>query len=351
MSALEGIAPPRLSEYEFDVPMELIAREPVESQGLERDRSRLLVIDRARGRLKHRHFADIKDYLGPEDVLVLNDSRVINSLLPGTTAAGGKVTLNIFSMCPDGTWHCLVRPARAARAGLDLAFGATGLGGRLVERLDRRVWRVSFSDPERLWPALEAIGRPSYSMYIHEPDDFEQYQTVYAERPGSTELPAAGRHFTPALLGAIAAGGTAVVHLTLHVGVSSLPIEVENYTRHAMLPEWYEVPDGVAAEINRRREHGGRVVACGTTCVRTLETVTGDDGVVRPGAGWAGLFIYPGYRFKACDAIISNFHQPRSSRVLLVAAFCGREPILAAYREAVARGYRFYEFGDTTLMI
>lgn len=350
-AAMNAEAAPFLSDYEFDVPLELIAREPVESQGVDRDQSRLLVIDRARGALNHHRFSDIGRYIAPGDVLVINDSRVINSLLPGTTPDGAEVTLNIFSQCPDGSWHCLVRPGRAARRGLELAFGATGVVGRLTERLDRRVWRVDFNDSDRLWGALVELGRPSYSMYIRAPEDFEQYQTVYARRPGSTELPAAGRHFTAGLLAAIAAAGTAVIRLTLHVGVSSLPIEVENFTRHTMLPEWYEVSEEAAAEINRRRAGGGRVIACGTTCVRTLETVADDEGRVRAQSGWSKLYIYPGYRFKVCDAIISNFHQPRSSRVLLVAAFAGRDLILEAYREAVARGYRFYEFGDTTLMI
>ncbi|MCL6449689.1 MAG: tRNA preQ1(34) S-adenosylmethionine ribosyltransferase-isomerase QueA [Acetobacteraceae bacterium] len=340
----------RLSEYEFDLPMELVAREPVENQGLSRDQSRLLVIHRRRGVLEHRRFCDIVEYLLPGDVLVINDSRVINSLLPGTRDDGARVTLNIFSRCPDGTWHCLVRPPRAARQGLRLTFGKR-LSGRLVEQVGARAWRVEFSDPDLLWPVLSELGRPSYSMYIREPRDFEQYQTVYAQNPGSTELPAAGRHFTPELLDRIASQGTAITRLTLHVGVSSLPIEMEDYTQHTMLPEWYEVSPQAAAEINRRRAAGGRVFACGTTCVRTLETATGDDGVVRAGSGWAGLFIYPGFRFKACDAIISNFHQPRSTRLLLVAAFAGRELVLSAYREAVAQRYRFYEFGDTTLMI
>jgi len=339
-----------LAELDYDLPPALIAQAPAPS----RDASRLLLIDRARQTFEDRVFADLPELLRPGDCLVVNDSRVIPARVPARDAGGRAIELLFFERQDDRRWRALVRPGRRCRVGAELVAGRARLrivgvspdGPRLVERLDGTIEDL-----------LRADGLPPLPPYIARfaaptAEDRERYQTVYAEPPGSVAAPTAGLHFTRSLLDRLGARGVEVHALTLHVGPGTFrPITAARVEDHVLAPERVAVPAGVAAAVDRARAEGRRVVAVGTTTTRALESAAAADGRVAPLAGEATLYIAPGHRFRAVDVLLTNFHLPRSSLLVLVCAFAGRELIVKAYRHAVGAGYRFYSYGDATLVV
>ena len=342
----------KTSDFDYHLPRELIAQTPVEP----RDRSRLMVVDRGDGSLGHRRFFDLPEYLRPGDVLVLNDSRVMPARLRGRrTGAGGKIELLLLHRVTQGTWRALARPGRRMRRGA--MFEISGDGRRITGEVAEvhpdgsRTVRLSGEDQ------MDELGEVPLPPYIHDPlEDTERYQTVYSRAEGSVAAPTAGLHFTRDLLGRIRAAGVELVFVTLHVGWDSFrPVGVDDVEAHEMHSEYWVLGRDAADAVNRARSEGRRVICAGTTAVRLLEYVAarGDDadGVVSPGSGWADIFIYPGHRFRVVDALLTNFHLPRSSLLMLTSAFAGRDLLLEAYRAAAARRYRFYSFGDAMLIV
>jgi len=338
-----------LSDFDYDLPAASIAQVPAAT----RDAARLLVIDRARATLADRRVADLPELLRSGDCLVVNDSRVIPARVLAEDAAGRPVELLFLEAETPRRWRALVRPGRRCRPGATLAAGGTRLtvvavtddGARVVERHDGTI--------EALLAAHGLPPLPPYITHHAKPvaEDWERYQTVYARTPGSVAAPTAGLHFTDALLDRLRARGVEVHALTLHVGPATFrPIAAASLDAHALPAERASVPVALAAAVNAARRQGRRVVAVGTTVARTLESAVGDDGWVAPLDGHATLTIRPGHRFRAVDALLTNFHLPRSSLLVLASAFAGRELILGAYRHAVAAGYRFYSYGDATLV-
>jgi len=338
-----------VSELDYDLPPELIAQAPAPS----RDASRLLVIDRARGGFEDHIFAELPDLLRPGDCLVVNNSRVIPARVLARDVAGREVELLFIEAIDGQRWRALTRPGRRSREGAELVAGSSRLrilaveadGPRVVEPLDGSVDEL-----------LRDHGRPPLPPYIARfaaptAEDLERYQTVYARPPGSIAAPTAGLHFTPALLDEIQRRGVELHQLTLHVGPGTFrPIKTDRIEDHALPAERIVIPPSVAEAVNRARTERRRVVAVGTTTVRALESAIGADGRVRPLDGEARLYVMPGYEFRAVDALLTNFHLPRSSLLVMVAAFAGRELILKSYGHAVRAGYRFYSYGDATLI-
>lgn len=341
-----------VSDFDFELPDAAIAQEAAP-----RGESRLLVLA-AGGAARHRRIADLPELLAPGDLLVVNDTRVIPARLfarreesPG--GGGGRVELLLVERRESCEWECLVRPGRKALPGTRLRLGDT-LRAEIVARLGDGRRHVRFS--EAVEPHLERLGHVPLPPYIKRPDtpgDRERYQTVFASQPGAIAAPTAGLHFTPELLARLAAVGVERAAVTLHVGIGTFkPVTAELVHEHRMDEERWEVPAATAAAIAATRRRGGRVVAVGTTVVRTLESVAAaHDGEIVAGAGRTALFITPGFRFRAVDALLTNFHLPRSTLLMLVCAFAGRERVLEAYREAIATGYRFYSYGDAMLVI
>ncbi|MDK2882324.1 MAG: S-adenosylmethionine:tRNA ribosyltransferase-isomerase [Bacillota bacterium] len=340
----------RLEEFDYDLPPELIAQTPLER----RDESRLLVFERSSGKMEHRVFHDLPNYLHPGDVLVLNDTRVLPARLIGRRMhTGGKVEVLLLRELVPGQWETLVKPGRRCPEGEELVFGGGRLTGRVLSRTEEGGRIIAFSlDGPRFLETLNEIGKVPLPPYIRrELKDQERYQTVYARHLGSAAAPTAGLHFTPELLKTIEEHGTSVLYLTLHVGLGTFrPVREEKIEDHRMHEEYYEVRPEVAEAINAAKKEGRRVVAVGTTVVRTLESA-GRGGEVKAGAGWTDLFIYPGFEFRIVDALVTNFHLPKSTLLMLVSAFAGREKILSAYREAIRERYRFFSFGDAMLII
>lgn len=338
----------RLSDYDYDLPRDRIAQTPARP----RDSSRLLVLRRDTGTLEHRVFRNLPEYLRHGDVLVLNDTKVLPVRLRGRRASGGEVEVLLLKSS-GSRWEALVRPGRRLRPGTRIVFGGGMIEITFGEPTAQGTRFVTVQSAGDLRDALERAGELPVPPYIDRPlDSPADYQTVYAEREGAVAAPTAGLHFTPALLDAIRAGGVRVVFLTLHVGLGTFRgVEVEDVRRHRMEAEEYELGAEAAAAINQARAEGGRVVVVGTTVVRTLESVANDDGMLLPGRGNTELFITPGFRFRVTDALVTNFHLPRTTLLMLVSAFAGRERILAAYAEAIRLGYRFYTFGDAMLMV
>ena len=337
----------KTSDFVYDLPEELIAQTPLER----RDSSRLLVLDKRTGRTEHRHFIDLPDYLRPGDCLVLNDSRVIPARLIGTRATGGAVEVVLLRDLGDGRWECLTRPGKKMRLGAEAFFGDE-LSAAVEEVLPDGNRILRFAYDGIFLEILERLGRVPLPPYIKaQLDDPERYQTVYAREPGSAAAPTAGLHFTNELLDRIRDMGVDVQFVTLHVGLGTFrPVKSENIEEHEMHSEYCTVPPETAAAISRARENGGRIVAVGTTSCRTLESFSKPDGTIEPASGWTNIFIYPGYKFKCVDALVTNFHLPGSTLVMLVSAFAGREHILNAYAEAVKQRYRFFSFGDAMLL-
>lgn len=338
----------KVGDFDYSLPERLIAQHPSEK----RDQSRLLVLDRSSGAVAHRHFYELPGLLQRGDVLVLNNTKVIPARLYARKPTGGQFEVLLLHPVSSTAWSCLAKPAKRARVGTALEFGG-GLKGIVNAEGDEGLRTIDFSlGGQEFQDKLEEIGQMPLPPYIHEkPADPGRYQTVYASRPGAVAAPTAGLHFTQPLLQELDAAGISRVQLTLHVGLGTFrPVAAEDVEEHAMHSEWYEIDPAAAQAINSARIQGRRIVAVGTTAVRVLETAAQDDGTVISGSGWTDIFIYPGYRFKVVDALITNFHLPRSTLLMLVSALAGREKILAAYREAVAREYRFFSFGDAMLI-
>ncbi|MBQ9802715.1 MAG: tRNA preQ1(34) S-adenosylmethionine ribosyltransferase-isomerase QueA [Clostridia bacterium] len=345
----------KTADFYYDLPEELIAQHPMER----RDASRLMVLDRAAGTLTHRHFYDIVDYLNPGDVLVVNDSKVIPARLYGHVEGRpeAKMELLLLRQRELDTWETLVKPGKRARVGARLVFGDGILTATVTEITAEGNRLIAFDyDRERyanIYDILHQIGLMPLPPYITERlADNSRYQTVYAREEGSAAAPTAGLHFTPELLDRVRAKGVAIAPVMLHVGLGTFrPVKVDKLDEHVMHTEFISVSEESAALINARRAAGGRVVAVGTTSCRTLESVTDEAGIVHPVCGDTGIFIYPGYKFKAVDALITNFHLPESTLVMLVSAFYNREAVLGAYETAVKEKYRFFSFGDAMLIV
>ena len=340
----------RASDFDYQLPSELIAQEPL----ADRASSRLLVLDRASGSIRHTGFSHFVDLVAPQDVLVLNVSRVIPARLYGKRESGNAAELLLVRALPDGTWLAMGHPGGKLKPGRTVRFGDDS-AAEIVEVLGGGLRRVTFVgqlDASATLAKYGAVPLPPYIQRPPRPQDRERYQTVYAEQDGSVAAPTAGLHFTPALLERIKQRGTALATLDLQIGPGTFkPVEVDDLADHPMHAEAYRVSDETADLINERRRAGGRVWAVGTTVVRTLETVAAPDGTIRPGAGDTNLFIYSPYTFRAVDRLLTNFHLPRSTLLMLVCAFGGYERVMGAYRAAVSEGYRFYSYGDAMVVL
>ena len=335
----------KTSDFYYDLPEELIAQTPI----AQRDTSRLMTLNKESGAVEHHHFYELVDHLRAGDCLILNDSRVLPARLLGQRLPGGgacEVLLLIDR--GDKTWECLVRPGRKMRTGAKLSFGDGALTAEVVGELEGGNRLVRFDYEGIFLEVLERLGKMPLPPYIKEElQDRERYQTVYSKVVGSAAAPTAGLHFTPELLEKIQAKGVNIGYVTLHVGLGTFrPVKEETIEGHEMHSEFCTIPQETADLINRTKAHGGRVVCVGTTSCRTVESWAAEDGHMEAKAGWTNIFIYPGYRFKVLDALVTNFHLPESTLIMLVSALAGREQTLAAYEEAVREKYRFFSFGD-----
>ena len=334
----------KTSDFYFDLPEELIAQTPLER----RDASRLLCLDRWSGAREHRIFSELPELLHPGDCLVMNDSRVLPARLMGMRETGGVVEVLLLRDLGGGRWDCLTRPGRKTRPGTRLIFGNGELEAEVLEVAEGGNRIVEFKYEGIFLEVLERLGKMPLPPYIKvELEDGERYQTVYSKEPGSAAAPTAGLHFTKELLARIADRGVRECFVTLHVGLGTFrPVKAEDIEEHEMHSEFCIMPDETARIITETKRSGGRVVCVGTTSCRTVESFANEDGTMDAKSGWTNIFIYPGYRFKCMDALVTNFHLPESTLIMLVSAFAGRENVLAAYEEAVRERYRFFSFGD-----
>ena len=332
------------TDFYFDLPERLIAQTPLEK----RDTSRLLHLDKVTGEIEHRHFYDIKQYLRKGDCLVLNDSRVLPARLIGARPTGGSVELVLLKDLGNGCWECLSRPGRKTKPGQEIIFGNGELTATVQSVTEGGNRIVKFHFEGVFLEVLERLGKMPLPPYIKEElKDSERYQTVYSKELGSAAAPTAGLHFTKELLRDIEEMGVKICFVTLHVGLGTFrPVKAENIEDHEMHSEFCMVPAETAKTINETKHSGGRVIAVGTTSCRTLESFAKEDGTIEETAAWTDIFIYPGYEFKCVDALITNFHLPESTLIMLVSALAGRESILHAYNVAVKEEYRFFSFGD-----
>ena len=337
----------KLSDFMYDLPEERIAQTPVEP----RDHSRLMVLHRDTHAIEHKHFYDVIDYLNPGDCLVINETKVIPARLYGERPTGGACEVLLLKQLGPKKWETLVRPGKKLRPGAEVIFGDGRLKCTVLESTDVGGRVVEFACEGSFEAALDALGEMPLPPYIHEKlEDRDRYQTVYAKQDGSAAAPTAGLHFTPALLDRIREKGVDIVPVLLHVGLGTFrPVKVENIEEHEMHSEYFEVTGDAARRVNAARERGGRVIAVGTTSVRTLESAA-RDGKLAATRGDTSIFIRPGYRFQLVDALITNFHLPGSTLIMLVSALYDREKILDAYRMAVEMEYRFFSFGDAMLI-
>ena len=334
-----------VSDFYFDLPEELIAQDPLE----DRASSRLLVLDKNSGEVKHKHFRDVLKYLKKGDCLVLNDTKVIPARLFGTkVGTDAKIEVLLLKRKSDNVWETLVKPGKKMREGAEVVFGDGLLKGTVVGIVDEGNRLIQFEYDGIFEEILDQLGQMPLPPYItHQPQDKNRYQTVYAKHDGSAAAPTAGLHFTKELLEEIEAMGVKIAHVTLHVGLGTFrPVKVETIEKHHMHSEFYIVEEEEAKKINDTKKEGGRVICVGTTSCRTLESATGEDGILKAGSGWTQIFIYPGYKFKILDCLITNFHLPESTLVMLVSALAGKEHVMAAYEDAVKERYRFFSFGD-----
>ena len=332
-------------DFYFDLPEELIAQTPIER----RDASRLLVLNKRTGEWEHRHFYDLPEYLRPGDCLILNDSRVLPARLLGERLPGrGACEILLLIDKGNKTWECIVRPGKHLRTGARVSFGNGELTATVTEVLPDGNRLVKFDYEGIFLEVLDRLGKMPLPPYIKEElQDRERYQTVYSKVIGSAAAPTAGLHFTPELLQMIQDKGIKIGYVTLHVGLGTFrPVKEDDITDHDMHSEYCTVPEETANLINETKKSGGRVICVGTTSCRTVESWAGADGTMKPSAGWTNIFIYPGYQFKVLDGLITNFHLPESTLIMLVSALAGRENVLAAYAEAVKERYRFFSFGD-----
>lgn len=332
------------SDFYFDLPKELIAQTPLEK----RDHSRLMHLDKNTGAIEHRHFYELPELLREGDCLVLNDSRVLPARLIGTRPTGGSVEVLLLRDLGDGKWECLTKPGRKTLPGTELSFGEGELTATVEEVCEGGNRIIKFHYEGIFLEILERLGRMPLPPYIKEElRDPERYQTVYSRELGSAAAPTAGLHFTKELLDVIAFKGVKVCYLTLHVGLGTFrPVKEEEIEDHEMHSEFCIVPEETARIVTETKKNGGRVVCVGTTSCRTIESFAKPDGTLEPSSGWTNIYIYPGYQFKCMDALITNFHLPESTLIMLVSALAGRENILRAYKTAVDEKYRFFSFGD-----
>ena len=332
------------SDFFFDLPEELIAQTPLE----QRDASRLLHLDKQTGEIEHRHFYELPEYLHKGDCLVLNDTRVLPARLLGCRKSGGGVELVLLRDLGDGRWECLSRPGRKTKPGTELQFGDGELTATVEAVAEGGNRIVQFHYTGIFLEVLERLGKMPLPPYIKEElQDGERYQTVYSRELGSAAAPTAGLHFTPELLKQIEQQGVKLCYVTLHVGLGTFrPVKEEKIEDHEMHSEFCVISPETAETINSVKKNGGRVIAVGTTSCRTLESFAGEDGTVEAGSRWTNIFIYPGYRFRCIDALVTNFHLPESTLIMLVSALAGRENVLRAYETAVKERYRFFSFGD-----
>lgn len=335
----------KTSDFDYDLPPELIAQTPLER----RDGSRLMTLDKITGQVGHRHFYDLPSLLRPGDCLVLNNSRVLPARLIGQREpGGGAAEILLLTDKGEKVWECLVRPGRRLREGAKVTFGDGALCAEIQEVLPDGNRLVRFDYEGIFLEVLERLGKMPLPPYIKEElQDRERYQTVYSKEVGSAAAPTAGLHFTKELLQKIEDMGVKVCYVTLHVGLGTFrPVGEENLEDHDMHSEYCVISQETADLINETKNHGGRVICVGTTSCRTLESWAAEDGTMKASSGWTNIYIYPGYRFKVMDALVTNFHLPQSTLIMLVSALAGREHVLAAYEEAVRERYRFFSFGD-----
>ena len=337
----------KTKDFYYDLPEELIAQTPV----YPRDSSRLLVYDRKTDTVNHEHFYDLTKYLKKGDLLVINDTKVYPARLYAYTEHGGKVEILLLKRLDLTDWECLVKPGKKAREGVKLTINEE-LSLTVKSRTPTGERIIEFSFDGVFEDILSRVGEMPLPPYIKEKlEDPERYQTVYSKTPGSAAAPTAGLHFTPELLQQIKDMGVNIAYVTLHVGLGTFrPVKVEDVSEHVMHSEFYMLDEENAAIINNTRKNGGRIFAVGTTATRTLETIAAEDGSVRPCSGWTNIFIYPGYRFKAVDCLVTNFHLPESTLMMLISAFASRDMIMRTYKVAVQEEYRFFSFGDSMLI-
>lgn len=339
-----------LTDFNYDLPEELIAQDPLEK----RDNSRLMVIHRDTDQIEHRIFSDVTEYLNPGDCLVINDTKVIPARLMGTKeGTGANIEVLLLRNRGNNVWETLVRPGKKMKPGTVVDFGDGILKGEVVDVVEDGNRLIHF-EYEGIWEEiLDKLGEMPLPPYIrHKLKDPDRYQTVYAAHEGSAAAPTAGLHFTKELLQEIEQKGVKIARLTLHVGLGTFrPVKEQKIEDHAMHSEYYVVPEEAAATINETRKNGGKIIAVGTTSVRTLETAGKEDGTIEPCSGWTNIYIYPGYHYKMVDHLITNFHLPESTLIMLVSAFYDREKVLNAYRIAVQEKYRFFSFGDAMLLL
>ena len=332
-------------DFYYELPEELIAQDPLE----DRQSSRLLVLDRESGAVSHHTFREITEYLGPGDCLVINDTKVIPARLIGEKeGTGARIELLLLKRRENNIWETLVKPGKKARPGARISFGGGLLTGEILEIAEEGNRLVRFTYEGIFEEILDQLGQMPLPPYItHRLQDKNRYQTVYAKHSGSAAAPTAGLHFTEELLREIQGKGVNIARVTLHVGLGTFrPVKAEEITEHHMHSEFYQIDEEAAQKINRAKKEGHRVICVGTTSCRTVESAADENGYLKAGSGFTEIFIYPGYRFKVMDSLITNFHLPESTLIMLVSALAGREQVLAAYQEAVRERYRFFSFGD-----
>ncbi|RGU95760.1 tRNA preQ1(34) S-adenosylmethionine ribosyltransferase-isomerase QueA [Clostridium sp. AF15-17LB] len=340
----------RRQDFYYELPEELIAQDPLE----DRSSSRLLVLDKESGLVSHRVFKDITDYLHRGDCLVINDTKVIPARLIGSKiGTDAKIEVLLLKRKEDNVWETLVKPGKKAKVGTRISFGDGILTGEVIGVVEEGNRLIQFSYEGIFEEILDRLGQMPLPPYItHQLEDKNRYQTVYAAHSGSAAAPTAGLHFTPELLEEIRQKGIDIAKVTLHVGLGTFrPVKVDDIMEHHMHSEFFQIDEAAAMKINKAKDTGGRVVCVGTTSCRTIESAAGADGHIKAGSGWTDIFIYPGYKFQLLDCLITNFHLPESTLIMLVSALAGRENVLAAYEEAVKERYRFFSFGDAMLII
>ena len=338
-----------VSDFYYDLPEELIAQTPIEK----RDESRLMVLNREKQTIEHKTFKDIIDYLEPGDCLVRNNTKVIPARLYGKKATGAKIEFLLLNRIEGDIWECIVRPGHKLKPGTEVEFGDGILKAKVLDVMEGGTRKVEFKYEGIFNEILDKIGLMPLPPYIHESlKDNDRYQTVYAKYEGSAAAPTAGLHFTPELFEKIKEKGVDVANVTLHVGIGTFrPVKVENVEEHHMHSEHFYIKQEDVDKINNAKRNGKRVIAVGTTSCRVLETIADEDGMVKPTEGDTQIFIYPGYKFKCLDGLVTNFHLPESTLIMLVSALAGRDYIMKAYNEAVKEKYRFFSFGDAMLIL
>lgn len=344
----------KTDEIKYELPPELFGREPRELHGGERSDSKLLVMKRKTQEIEHAYFPEIGRFLDPGDLIVLNDSKTIKAQLFGWANGKSRVDVRLCVEKGADIWHCWIQPDRSIEPESSLDFNNGKLTATVIsKRDDINLWSIKFhvKDRQHLLKILDEIAVPVVPPYAKKRLPLNFYQNVYAKTEGSAEMPTAGRHFTNEIMKNLKERGIRFTYVTLHTGLSSIPIMEETFEEHTMYEEKYFVDKETAGIINSTKENGSRVVACGTTVVRTLETVASKEGKVVAGEGWSDLYIYPGYKWKLIDALITNFHGPKTTRIALAAAFTGKELLMEGYKQAIERGYKFYEYGESTLTL